>query len=254
MLSSKMKKVAICSLATVICGAGQGVSAHTTVKDSSVNEGSRVFTAFSIPHGCGTATEDVSRPVIAQSGVFPNGNAAIAFRTDTNEPVDLSTIVGGDIPPGAGLVGLSPVLIQDHSVFTRLRQKEDASGRVRGFKWTDGSLQTDLTGLQPFRITLPAILPTSCVKSLKVRVAVANYCSESQRALSRADIWIGRLTPLFDDPRVVSVGFWPTISVNRSAQNPLDPSCGGVGFDVAVEPTDADIDSLLPITGFWPRP
>jgi hypothetical protein len=253
MLRLKMKRVAICSLATVIGGAGQGVLAHTTIKDSSVDEGSRVFTAFQIPHGCGTASGD-SLPVIAQSAVFPNGNAAIAFRTDTNEPVDLSTIVGGGIPPGAGLVGLAPVLIQDHNVFTRLRQIEDASGRVRGFKWTDGSLQEDLTGLQPFRITAPVILPTSCVNSLKVRVAVANFCSTSQGALSRADIWVGRLTLLFDDPRVVSVGFWPTISVNRSAQNPLDPSCGGVGFDVAVEPTDADIDGLLPITGFWPRP
>jgi hypothetical protein len=62
------------------------------------------------------------------------------------------------------------------------------------------------------------------------------------------------LTRLFDDPAVVSVGFWPTISVNRKSDNPLDPSCGGVAFDVAVEPTDADINGLLPIRRFWPRP
>lgn len=252
MLSSRMKKVAVCSLATVIGGAGQGVFAHTTIKDSSVNEGSRVFTAFSIPHGCGTASDDFL-PVIAQSAVFPNGNSAIAFRLDTNEAVDLSTAIVGGIP-GAGLVGLNPTLIQSNDVFTKLRERTDGTGRVRAFRWTRGSLDTELLGLIPFQITLPAIQATSCVKSLKVHVAVANFCSKSQRALSRADIWIGRLTRLFDDPRVVSVGFWPTISVNRSAQNPLDPSCGGTGFDVAVEPTDQDIDGLLPIRKFWPTP
>jgi hypothetical protein len=253
MLSSKMKRVAIGSLATVIGGAGQGVLAHTTIRDSSVNEGSRVVTAFQVPHGCETATDDDFLPVIAQSAVFPNGNSAIAFRLDTNEAVDLSTAIVDGIP-GAGLVRLNPALIQSNDVFTKLRERTDGTGRVRAFRWTRGSLDTELLGLIPFQITLPAIQPTSCVKSLKVRVAVANYCSESQRALSRADIWIGRLTRLFDDPRVVSVGFWPTISVNRSAQNPLDPSCGGVGFDVAVEPTNADIDGLLRIPGFWPRP
>jgi hypothetical protein len=249
MLSSKMKRVAIGSLTAVICGAGQGAFAHTTIKDSSVDEGSRVFTALQIPHGCETGAGE-HLPVIAQSCVFPNGNSVIAFRTDTNEPVDLSTIVV-DAIPGAGLVGLAPVLIQNNDVFNKLRQRKDASGRVRGFKFTDGSLQTDLLGILPFRIQAPVIQPTSCVKSLKVRVAVGNWCNMRQRGLGRADIWVGRLTRLFNDPRVVSVGFWPTISVNR--KSPLDPSCGG-GFDVAVEPTDADIDGLLPIREFWPTP
>jgi len=252
MLGSKMKRVAIGLLTAVICGAGQGAFAHTTVKDSSVDEGSRVFTGFSIGHGCETGAGE-SRPVIAQGVVFPNGNSAIAFRLDTNEPVDLSTVIVGGIP-GAGVFGLSPTLIQSDDVFTRLRTITDATGRVRAFRLTKGSLDTELLGLIPFRISLPAIQPTSCVNSLKVRVPIGNWCSKSQTALARADIWLGRLTRLFDDPAVVSVGFWPTISVNRKSDNPLDPSCGGVGFDVAVEPTDADINGLLPIRRFWPRP
>ena len=247
-----MKRVAIGSLTAVICGAGQGAFAHTTIKDSSVDEGSRVFTDFSIGHGCETAAGKIL-PVIAQSAVFPNGNSVIAFRTDTNEPVDLSTVIVGGIP-GAGVVGLSPALIQSNDVFTKLRTRTDATGRVRAFKLTKGSLDPDLLGLIPFRITLPAIQPTSCVNSLKVRVPIGNWCSMRQRGVGRADIWLGRLTPLFDDPGVVSVGFWPTISVNRKSENPLDPSCGGGGFDVAVEPTDADIDGLLPIREFWPTP
>ena len=246
-----MRRVAICSLTSVILGAGQGVFAHTTFKDSSVDEGSRIFTGFSIGHGCEKAAGEIL-PVIAQGAVFPNGNSVIAFRTDTNEPVDLSTVIVDGIP-GAGLIGLSPALIQSNDVFTKLRTRTDATGRVRAFKLTKGSLDPDLLGLIPFRIQAPAIQPTSCVKSLKVRVPIGNWCNMRQKGPGRADIWLGRLTQLFDDPVVVSVGFWPTISVNRQEENPLDPLCG-VGFDVAVEPTDADIDGLLPIREFWPTP
>ncbi len=163
---------------TAICGAGQGVFAHTTIKDSSVPEGTRVFTAFVIPHGCGIEGGR-ARPVIAQSAVFP----------------------------------------------------------------------------------------TSCVNNLEVRIAVANWCTQEQTGQDRVDVWIGRLTPLFNDPEVATEptpddpttpeneaipGFWPTMTVER--QSPLDPACGGVDYEVAVAPTDEDIDTLLPIKGFWPKP
>ena len=206
----------------------------------------RLFHWARLRNGSGRAL-----PVIAQSAVFPNGNSVIAFRTDTDEPVDLSTVIVDGIP-GAGLVGLSPALIQSDDVFTKRRTRTDGTGRIRAFKLTKGSLDPDLLGLILFRIQAPVILPTFCMKSLKVRVGVGNWCNMRQKGPGRADIWIGRLTPRFDDPAVVSVGFWPTISVNR--KSPLDPACGGVGFDVAVEPTDADIDGLLPIKKFWPTP
>jgi hypothetical protein len=181
---------------TAICGAGQGVFAHTTIKDSSVPEGTRVFTAFVIPHGCGIEGGR-ARPVIAQSAVFPNGDQIVAYRTDINGPVDLETIV-------------------------------------------EGILQEDLLGLQPFRVQAPVIVPTSCVNSLEVRIAVANWCTQEQTGQDRVDVWIGRLTPLFNDPEVATEptpddpttpeneaapGFWPTMTVER--QSPLDPACGG---------------------------
>lgn len=59
-------------------------------------------------------------------------------------------------------------------------------------------------------------------------MAVGKRCSMRQRGPRRADIWLGRLPPLFDDPGVVSVGFWPTLSVKR--KSPLAPSLGEVGF------------------------
>jgi hypothetical protein len=43
----------------------------------------------------------------------------------------------------------------------------------------------------------------------------------------------------------------PYLSIGKAR---LIPLWGEVGFDVAVEPTDADIDSFLPITKFWHTP
>ena len=54
--------------------------------------------------------------------MFPNGNSVNAFRLDNNEPIDLGTVIVDGIP-GAGLVGLSPVLFQSNDVFTKLRQR-----------------------------------------------------------------------------------------------------------------------------------
>jgi hypothetical protein len=73
---------------------------------------------------------------------------------------------------------------------------------------------------------------------------------KSQTAPDRADIWLSHLTTLFNDEAVVSVGFWSTLTINRTA--PLDLSYNGVGFDVVVEPTDEDIDTLLPIRQQFP--
>ena len=70
--------------------------------------------------------------------------------------------------------------------------------------------------------------------------------------MGRADIWMGHLTALFDDPALCR---WtsgrPYPSTGKATTRLILPA--GRGFDVAVEPTDADIDGLLPITGFWPK-
>ena len=64
---------------------------------------------------------------------------------------------------------------------------------------------------------------------------------------------MGQTTPLFNDPAVMPVDtYWPTLVVNRNlTANPLAESCGD-GFDIAVQPSEADIDRFLPVKGYWP--
>ena len=54
-----LKKVALCSVAAVLCAAGQGVYAHTGIKDKlfvegvgNTGSGATAYNAFTITHGC----------------------------------------------------------------------------------------------------------------------------------------------------------------------------------------------------------
>lgn len=253
MFNSNVKKMA---LAVALCGLAQGAFAHTGVKDQ-VTEGTNSYNGFTITHGCtpgeGTGTP---LPVIAQTAVFPNASDSVAFKINTSttpateEPVNLADYIVGAAggPTTFGITG-----IQDKSVFNKTKIIY-AGTTKRGFQFTGGNLQTDLTGIPPFRITGPKFVTTSCAKSLKVRVAIGNWCNKSKSADDdrRVDVWIGKLTTKFNDTGVVSVGYWPTLTVNRNlTTNPLPAECGA-GFDVAVQPSDADIDASLPLPGYWP--
>jgi hypothetical protein len=262
--SINLKKLAICSLTSAICGASPHVFAHTGIKDSAT-EGTTLYTAFAITHGCAADHDGPQSPVVAQSAVFPNGPAAVSVKvgvdpdghdgpkTAPETPINLADHIDGAI---GGLIGLSPGAIQDKSVFGAIREVINASEQVRAIHLTKGKLQTNLVGLTPFRVSTPNFLPDSCARSLQIRVAVANWCSTSQNRNddTRVDVWIGRTTSKFNDKGVVSVGFWPTLTVTRDlTNNPLPEGCGD-GFDIAVSPTDAQIDTFLPIQGYWPKP
>jgi hypothetical protein len=159
---------------------------------------------------------------------------------------------------------LAPNLEQSKDVFKKMKEDADTLVRVgphqvanvRGFEMTDGNLQTDLVGVIPFETSGVSFNATSCAKSLHVRVAIANWCTKSQNTSedNRVDVWMGHITAAFNDADVVSIGFWPTLIIDRDlVNNPLPAGCD-TGYDVAVEPSDADIDAHLPIGGYWPRP
>ena len=152
----------------------------------------------------------------------------------------------------------------------------DGKGNVRGWQgWSgtspynspallesakkaDGS-DISTTGLSPFGINAFAFQPTSCAKTLKIRVAVANWCEKgaaSYKSPSRVDLWIGHTTPKFNDQVVMPSAdpksiFWSTLTVNRDlVKNPLTKACDQpTDYDtVYIEPSDADIDAYLPIS------
>ena len=252
------KQLAIIAILAAMAFSGTA-QAHTTVLTKNTPdeynsrnelEGTTGVNHFSLPHGCD------GNPVEAQSIVFPNGENAVAIRKDTNEPVSLSDNITGNAI-------MAPKPAKNEATF---KKTETLSGPVplfenhgeniedtRAFIFTDANnLKADDLALIPWRATFPKFNSESCAMALTVNIGIANYCTESRDDTGRADIWIGRLTSLFDDPNVVSVDFWPFLRVIRDLENnPMGESCGD-GFEISVTPSDASMDEFLPIAGFWP--
>ena len=241
------KKITLSSLLLALWGASSLAFAHTTIKDQAT-EGATLYTAAVISHGCGDGAKP-NLPVIAQSIVFPNGPSSIITRSDNpNEPVSLGDVlVGGQHSHGL----INPVAIQDKNVFNAIEQLTDETQVVRGIHYSDGELQVDLTGVIPFRLSGVTFVKESCATKVNVRIGIANWCHHDP-GVRRVDAWIGKTTPVFNDARVVSLNFWPTLTINRDlAVNPLPENCGE-GYEVTIEPSDTTIDQYLPMSGFIP--
>lgn len=271
-----VKKLAICSVAAMMFGTCSVAFAHTGVRDK-VMEGTSSYNAFTIGHGCGSALNSVQLPVRAQSAVFPNATNAVWTQLDatgapTATALALTDVIQGNVLP-------SPKLVQDKSIFAVQKSVKDTLGNIQAFRMWGGVLDADAVGLVPFRITAPKFQATSCAKSLKIRIAIANWCKNNTMNAAnpadkdrRADFWLGKATTKFNDPLVVETianwaanpvvaPYWPTLTITRDlTNNPLPgtgnnpnttPCSPAGGYDVAVEPTDADIDALLPLVN-WP--
>ncbi len=235
-----------------------GANPHTTVAKKNTPEGfdnrdhlegtSGVLNHFRIPHGCN------GKAIRAMSVVFPNGET-VSTRTDTNDPVTLSDHIEGNAIRG-------PKPVQDRDIFRRIETKDgpvppfSQSGSIqttdiRAFYYEAGRLETHLVGMLPWDASFPTFKPESCAVELEVGIGIGNYCNRTNND-DRADIWLGRFTPLFNDPAVVVTGHWSHVKVVRDlVNNPLDGACGA-GFEILVTPADEDIDTFLPVNGYWP--
>jgi hypothetical protein len=239
--------------------------AHTTVSKKNTPdgfaqrselEGSRgVLNSFTIPHGCSAPESEIVKPLRAQSIVFPNGISAVAIDSTSELPITLTEHIVGNVI-------MSPKPVQDHSIFKRIRVRSgpvpifDSHGTkasdIRAFRFTRGKLDADLVGIVPFRANFPTFKQESCAIKLRINIAIGNYCTAAQTADNRADIWIGHTTTRFNDPDVVSVGFWPHINVIRDLEkNPIPVDCAEP-IEITVSPAAEAIDQFLPIRGFWP--
>jgi hypothetical protein len=266
------KKLTLGVFMAAACGAGQSAYAHTGVKDTAT-EGKTLYTAFTLGHGCQDTAEQGEEalekllPVKAQSAVFPNGTGSQAFKinpdTGAETPINLAHYISG---AAGGVVSLKPTMVQDKNVFKKQQVMTDNAGNVRAIHFTAGKLDTTAVGLIPFKVSAPKFTATvgggdtpNCAKSLKIRIAIANYCNASKNTNkdNRSDIWIGHTTAKFNDPGVMphdweTSPFWPTLTVNRNLPEDFEAKCGE-GFDIAVQPSDGEIDAYLPVKGFWPR-
>lgn len=283
------KTYPLLSILTLTLAASQNVSAHTGVKDTG-SEGTTLYTAFTLTHGCATnaggettATglgidgNTAQKSVIAQSVLFPNANDAVFGKIDSAGYIDTTGMVlsdhiqgvsGGVLPitPSATLPQPFPntYVVREANSNTRA-----TGGTTRGFQGWGGEIPEGggTVALGGFKVAGISFVSTSCAKSLKVQIAVANFCHAGGKAKDtgsdRADIWIGHMTTKFNDPLLMpnaagtQVGngdtrdkiYWPTLTINRNlGTNPfLDASNCGSGFDVGIHPSDPDIDANLPL-------
>ena len=233
---------------------------HTTIlkKNTPVKFDSReelegsggVLNHIRVPHGCN------GKPVKAMGVVFPNGVNSVAINQAETE-VDLADYISGPV------ISVHPV--QDHDVFDKISVQEGVVRNVgigpadgpRAIHYERGKLQTENVGIIPFDASFPEFQKDSCLVSMQVNIAIANYCTRSRDDDNRADIWIGHLTPLYNDPDVVvqsPEGFWPQLTVIRDLENnPLPSGCAGEGDKLMISPGPQEIDEYLPIRGYWPN-
>lgn len=245
-----LKSTSSAFVAIVLMIAGSQVSAHTRLQAPQIAEGARVYNNVVVGHGC------EGQNVIATTSVFPDG-------------VDSTVLVDGN--PHTGSIsdyisnwGNLVQKVVSRDVFTNSSEKFDESGNnVVGFTDRDGqSLPATMIGLFPFRISAAVFETSSCAKSVKFVVAIADICKNTNVA-GFTDLTVNLWTPAvgsnFDGPGLHGYNSPATLTITRDlANNPLDSSCGD-GSAVELIPSAAQLNRDMPIKNkngsvWWPKP
>lgn len=233
---------------------------------NNIKESQTEASSLVVDHGCTEGKSvDKLKPIIAQTLVFPNSSSAKAYKIDSNE-TEMSLSISDFLSEFVGVndydyLPLQPNPIASRDIFASQKRLTDANGTVRGFELSNGKLPPTVTGETPFMISAPTFAATSCAKRLLIRVGVINYCLKtlSTAAKSRADVWMPHTTARLNDASLLPddeglSNYWPTLIVERDlVTNPLPEQCTDTSYDLAIEPSDDDIDQFLPIKGYWPK-
>lgn len=231
-------------IAAIFAGTAQLATAHTRLETATVAENTRITNNVIIGHGCG------EKNVIGTSVVFPDG-------------VDSTILVDGAAHTGPltdFVQNWGNLMQQNYSkaVFSFQDEKTNSLGNVVGF-WAGGgdSLPHNLNGYIPFRAGAVVIEPTSCAKSVKFYISIADICEITDTAgFSEATVnfWThNNFGTAYD--RVSTTDDGPaSYTVTRTSALPT--SCGA-GVAVEVKPSAAQINRDMPIklngTQVWPR-
>ncbi|MEQ1484447.1 hypothetical protein [Methyloglobulus sp.] len=172
-------KLTLCSLVALLA-TGQAF-AHTGVRDAA-DEGKSSYNGFTITHGCG-GDSGQAYPVIGQSALFPFGDKVV-WKDAAGAVIEvggngLGTISAAKLSLGVtGYTGAS-------SGFATSQEIVDDLGNVQALLWKDGAMEPKLNSITPFKVTAPTIA-NNCVKSLKIRMGVINYCDKGKNAANDA--------------------------------------------------------------------
>ena len=185
MIDSKIKGLALCSVIGLLA-AGQAV-AHTGVRDQAT-AGTASYNGFTITHGCADYVAGGQQyPVIGQAALFPYGSTAVwrevsATPSTTNGTViaDPTTIVGANVY-NLGVKDYASA----SSAFPTSNSIVDGLGNIHALVWKDGAMEPKQNTITPFKITHPAII-NQCISSVKVRVAVINFCDVQKNQVNDA--------------------------------------------------------------------
>ncbi|UJP05561.1 MAG: hypothetical protein LZF61_00850, partial [Nitrosomonas sp.] len=228
---------------TALLLAGQNVSAHTRFEVATINENTRTSNNVVVGHGCG------ERSVIGTSVVFPDGIDSAITKNGEAHTGPLTDFVKNWTNANQK--------IYSRAVFSHQDEKTDSSGNVVGF-WAGGEeLPHNMAGFVPFRTSAVEIEPTSCAKSIKFYVSIADICEITDVAGfsdETVNFWThNALGTAYDRKSATDDGPAPLQIVRISA---LPGSCGE-GFDVEVKPSAAQINRDMPIklngNQIWPK-
>jgi hypothetical protein len=176
MTTTKFKGLTFCTFAAVFA-AGQAF-AHTGVRDVG-DEGKASYNGFTITHGCGAGeTGSESYPVIGQAALFPFGNFVV-WKDASGAVIQEGGNGNGTI--SSATLNLSVTGYAGTSPFFTTQEIVDGAGNVRALLWKDGAMEPKLNAITAFKVTLPTIAD-NCVKSLKIRLGVINYCDVGKNA------------------------------------------------------------------------
>jgi len=247
-----IKKLLLASLVLAASAHSSLLWAHASIKDTAT-EGVASYHAVVIGHGCADES-GYYNPVTAQTVVFPTGDA-LATATQNGAEVKVGTV---STFLTAGKFDGAVSLVPDRNIFSKQSYILNAANQVIGFKSTGGSVYTTtdgvskFRGLVPFYVAAQSFVKTSCAKSAKIKVAIADICSNAYPPKERtANSWIPSPAQVGVSAYTVAgfnldgVGSPATLTINRNlTTNPLPANCG-TGIDVNIWPSAKDVDTYL---------
>ncbi|MBL8498900.1 MAG: hypothetical protein JNK39_13905, partial [Nitrosomonas sp.] len=230
MINKKFKLSTQAAVAVaLLVGVSQSAFSHTRLDIPTVVEGVRVTNNVVIGHSCGEG-----KNTIASTVVFPDGADSIikVNGAPSNDTIDTYVSNYGNL--------FQKIL--DHSVYESEDEKKDANGNVVGFWVKDGKMPEGYTVYLPFRASAMFIEPTSCARSVKVVLGIADICKVtpiSGFVDGVLETWTPAVGSNYDGVGLGGYNSPATYTVTRDAtNNPLDAACGD-GVDVEIIPSAA---------------